>query len=1255
MYKTPRIAKIDNMSSFCHLHVHSQYSILDASLSVKGLVQKAKASDMSAVALTDHGNLFGAIDFYKAAKEQKLNPILGCEMTIAPTSRFDKKKGPPPSHIILLAENNTGYLNLCKLSSFGFTEGFYFVPRIDFDLLKTYNEGLICLTGCLQGPLAQTILAKKAEETEHCLNLLMEMFPGRLYLELQRLSSTQEDIQGDNLQEETWLYQQYRDFVAKQNIYEQELLKLRDKFSLPIVATNNCHYLERKDWRAHEVLLNVQSGEPCLLKHQDQYTGIIQTTPNPKRQVFSSHEYYFKTQNEMQILFADLPAALATTKEIADRCHVEIDFTTKHYPVFIPPSLNDSLDAKNADVRTQENAKYLEQLCRNALLERYTPSALKHVQEKHPHKDPLQLVEERLAFELDIIISKGMADYLLIVRDFTNWAKNNDIPMGPGRGSGVGSIVLYLIGITDLEPLRFNLLFERFINPERFSYPDIDVDMCMDRRGEVINYTIQKYGKLNVAQIITFGTMKAKMSVRDVGRVLNIPLSKVNQIVKLIPDDLNITLETALEGDSDLKKSYTQDLETKEIIDVAEILEGSIRSTGIHAAGLVISGEPLSEHVPICIAKDADMYVTQYSMKPVEMVGMLKVDFLGLKTLTSLKMCTDAVCRRFGSSLRWEKLPLDDPKTFLLLNQGKTLGTFQLESGGMTELAKQLHLDRFEEIIAVGALYRPGPMDMIPSFIARKHKREPIEYDHPALEPILQETYGIMVYQEQVMQIAQKLANYTLAEGDVLRKAMGKKDAKEMTRQRTKFIQGAAGNDISEELAILIFDKMEKFAQYGFNKSHATAYAYLTYATAYMKANFPGEWMAALMTASKDDIEKVAKFMHEAASMGIQCLPPDINESQNEFCANDKGLRFALSAIKGVGEQVVEAILKERERKGPYSSLETFLQRIDHKKVGKKTIELLIDAGCFDRFNSNRDRQVQQLELLFDEASKRSREKECGVLHLFDSLPTATAPSTSTQPRRGKEELLFREKQLLGLFVSGHPLHLYKEAQKLLGTITLQDAAHLPEPSVFRLAFMIDTCAIKTSSKSGKKFAILRILDIRDESIELPIWSELYESFLPYIRENQLLWGVFTKESSQEGTSIQCRWLSDLRSFNPKALEQDAEAYSKAVAQLERSRKRPYVKAAPKETSKTISDDVAKKDEPKRITLRCDVGKLRASHMVALKKKIAEQSGEYEVSINFFDSEGDIATLQLPPSLKVKWTKKLQNELANIANMAVPS
>lgn len=1205
---------------------------------------------MPALALTDHGNLFGAVEFYKAAKEAQIHPVFGCEMSVAATSRFEKKKGQRVFHLTLLAENKEGFSNLCLLSSKGYTEGFYFVPRIDFDLLKNHCGGIICLTGCMKGPLSQLILEKQEKELEDMLALLQTLFPNRLYLELNRLHSSQHDIDLDGTREEAWLFQQYQDFCQKQTFLEKELLSLHKRHSLPLVATNNCHYMQRDDWKAHEVLINIQSGEPCLLRQTDHQSGQSYTIPNPKRDTFPTHEFYLKTQEEMNALFHDLPEALRTTVDIAEQCHFSFDFTAKHYPVFYPPTLEKSTPM---EIRQQESSRFLQELCRQGMHTRYTEEELKHIQKLFPDKDPKKVVEDRLSFELDIINSKNLVDYLLIVWDFIHWAKTHGIPMGPGRGSGVGSIILYLIGITDIEPIRFHLFFERFINPGRFSYPDIDVDICMDRRGELIEYTIGKYGRENVAQIITFGTMKAKMSVKDVGRVLNIPLPKVNQIAKLIPEDLNMTLDKALETDADLKQLYETDPETKQILDIAQTLEGSIRNTGIHAAGIVISGEVLTEHIPICLAKESDMCVTQYSMKPLEQVGMLKIDFLGLKTLTSIHMCCEAIKRRFQVSIQWENLPLDDAKTFSLFHQGKTLGIFQLESGGMQDLVKQLHPDRFEEIIAVLALYRPGPMDMIPSFIARKHGREEIEYDHAWIQAILEETYGIMVYQEQVMQIAQKLASYSLGEGDVLRRAMGKKNAEEMAGQKIKFVQGAKANGIEEETALRIFEKMEKFAQYGFNKSHATAYGYITYVTAYLKANYPGEWMASLMTCAKDDTEKVAKFMHEAFSLSIPCLPPDINESDKEFRATDKGIRFALSAIKGVGEQVVEAIVQERTKKGLFTSFHDFLFRIDKKKVGKKVVELLIDAGSFDCFGTHRDHVLGDLEMLFDEASKRAKEKEGGILHLFEEKELSSPSSSNKPPTRSKEDLLFREKQLLGIFVSDHPLRLYSEPIKLLGALSIQEIDALPPGSVFRLAFIIESCTFKISSKSGKKFAILRILDLRDESMELPIWSDLLEKNLPLLKENKMLWAICTKEGTGESSSLQCKWLGDFKEFSRETLEKESIAYDTIRRQLNRFRRKdpssgmkdqPMKEAKPKEQPSTPLQ--------KKIVLSFDLARLRASHMVELRRRLDGCPGDRELVIRFLVQESEVAEIPLPSHKKVRWTKQLLKEIESIGSFA---
>jgi DNA polymerase III subunit alpha len=751
----------------------------------------------------------------------------------------------------------------------------------------------------------------------------------------------------------------------------------------------------------------------------------------------------------------------------------------------------------------------------------------------------------------------------------------------------------------------------------------------MERRPEVIAYTMEKYGKKNIAQIITFGTMKAKMSIRDVGRVLNVPLAKVNQIAKLVPDDLNITIEKALEKDLDLKALSETDEEASAILQAAQVLEGSIRNTGIHAAGILVCGDPLYEHIPICLAKDSEMYVSQYSMKPVEQVGMLKVDFLGLKTLTSIQLCVDALKKYRNISIDCVNIPLEDEATFQLLDQGQTLGVFQIEDGGMQDLSKQLHLEKFEEIIAMTALYRPGPMEMIPSFIARKHGQEPIEYDHPKIESILKETYGIMVYQEQVMQIAQELASFTLSEGDVLRRAMGKKDANEMAKQRLKFIDGAVKNGISEEIATSIFGKMERFAEYGFNKSHSAAYGYITYTTAYLKAHYPGEWLAALMTCDKDDTEKVARLMHEAQQLKILCLPPDINDSENAFRATSEGIRFALSAIKGVGTQVVESICEERQKK-PYSGLYDFVHRIDQKKVGKKAIELLIDAGCFDRFCWTRDECLATLEVMYDDVQKTKKDQERGIFSLFDesSEDTPKAYLKPIQPKtaRSEEDLLLREKALLGLFVRGHPLTIYQKQLQSLCCLPFKQAGLLPEGSVFRMAFIVETVATKFSTKSKKKFAISTISDALGDVLEQPIWPEVFETHQDLLTENRMLFGVFSKEKRETELTLTCRWLGDVKTMNQAVIEESYKAYEKAKAQASFSKK-AYAK---KSNAPAKPKPSAKEESTTAVELKFDLTKLRASHILTLTKILPKTPGKDKVSIRFFRGETEVAHLQLP-------------------------
>ena len=1232
---------------FVHLHVHSQYSILDSSCAIQALVSKAKALNMKALALTDHGNLYGAIDFYKSAKEQGIKPLIGCEFYVAPFSRLEKKKQggfPVAFHLTIIAKNLQGYKNLCKLSSSGYSDGFYYYPRIDFDLLQKYSEGLICLSGCLQGEIAFASQNSDQNTLIETIKKYKDLFGDDFYFELQRHSSSRDDIQLDGMLEETWLYQHYHEYTQKQDDLCQKLLELEKKLHIKCVATNNVHYIEREDWKAHEILLNIQSGEKCEIFRTDSQGRPIGVISNPKRSVSSSHEKYFKSQQEMYDRFADAPHVLTNTLEIAEKCSLELDFKAKHYPVFVPPNL---FGTEYDDVKRQDEVKlFLKQLCEEGIPKRYTQEQQQRVLAKHPDKDPLDIVRSRLEYEFELITSKGMADYLLIVWDFIHWAKTNGIPMGPGRGSGAGSIILYLIGITDIEPLQFNLFFERFINPERLSYPDIDVDICMDRRNEVINYTIEKYGRENVAQIITFGSMKAKMTIKDVGRVLSIPLSKVNAIAKLIPDDLNITLEKAEEKNPELKKAIQEDEETKKIIEIGRKLEGSIRNTGIHAAGIIISGKPLVEHIPICVAKDSEMLATQYSMKPVEMVGMLKIDFLGLKTLTSIKKCVVSIKEQLGIDIDWINLPLDDKPTFSLLNQGKTQGIFQLESGGMQDLAKQLHLDRFEEIIAVLSLYRPGPMDMIPSFILRKHKKEPIEYDHEWMSEILSETYGIMVYQEQVMQIASKLANYSLGEGDVLRRAMGKKDMNEMAKQRSKFLSGCMQNNITEQVATNIFDKMEKFAEYGFNKSHAAAYGYITYVTAYLKANFPNHWLASLMTCDQDDTSKIAKFIHECQAMNIAVLPPDVNESGAEFMATSSGIRYALCAIKGVGQAVVEAISDERKSKGPFKSLYDFISRIDPKRVGKKTTELLIDAGGFDFTRWHRDVLRESLEAMYDAVLREQKEASSGVLSLFassskESNRFQTPPTLAKM--RSRKDIFFREKELLGLFITGHPLDDYKELIKRLGCLSLSHIESLDPDTVFRTAFVIEEVQIKLLSKNQKKFAILKITDGGIHHYEVPVWPEMYDEHQLLLIENTLLWAVFVKEKRDDQTSLSLKWLQSLDQVDEKSIGQSDQVFDRIKQSIQRFR---YAQkdGAPKAAKNA---QVAKTDEKKveKIILSFELCDLSFSHILTLQSILASQEGHAFCEVLFLSKGKPHSSLILDEVYKINIDKDLEKSL----------
>jgi DNA polymerase-3 subunit alpha len=1227
------------MAEWIPLHVHSQYSVLNATASIKDLISRVQKEKMPACALTDSGNMFGVVDFYKAAVASGIKPIIGLEIMISSSSHLEKKKqyGVLPGHpIILLAKSYKGYQNLCKLSSIGYLEGFYYTPRIDKETLSKYKEDLICLSGPTRGKIAQLLIEDQITSAKEEIHWFKSVFGPDFYLQVERHRMSAQNLQKDQMGKEAWLLHAYESLIQNQEKVIAYLKEISKECAISLVATNDIQYLDREDWRAHEILMNIQSGEPCDILENEYGAHRKSKIPNPKRRALFSHEYFFKSAQQMADLFADIPEAVSVTIQIANACNLEFDFKKRYYPVFIPPTL----EGKSYTAKEREEAakEYLRVLALEGIKKRYDEAKLAKVKEIYKDKDPLLVVQERFEYEFEIITSKGMGDYLLIVHDFISWAKKQNIPVGPGRGSGAGSIILYLIGVTDIEPLRFHLFFERFINPERVSYPDIDVDICMERRSEVIDYTLSKYGKDRVAQIITFGTMKAKMAIKDIGRVLSVPLVKVNEIAKLVPEDPTMTLEKALEIDPDFKRICTEDEEAKEIIFYALKLEGTIRNTGIHAAGLIICADPLTDHIPICNSKDSELVATQFAMKPVEMVGLLKIDFLGLKTLTSIQKTVEAIQRNRGIQIDWVNLPLDNKPTFELLNQGKTSGVFQLESGGMQDLSKQLHIDKFEEIIAVGALYRPGPMEMIPSFIRRKHKQEEIESDHPWMKDILEETYGIIVYQEQVMQIAQTLAGYSLGEGDVLRKAMGKKDHQEMANQAEKFTKGAEKKGIDPKLALQIFEKVEKFASYGFNKSHATAYGYLSYVTGYLKANFPKEWMAALMTCDIVDLAKISKHTSECESMNIKVLSPDVNESRGEFVATNVGVRFALGAIKGIGEGVVEAIIEERESRGHFTSLVDFITRLDPRKIGKKAIEVLISSGSFDFTQKSRSHLLAILHQKYDMIASLQKEKVKGVLDLFGTETTNDNEEVSFQ-EADQLSILHKEKELLGFYVTGHPLDFCSKVMQRIGASFIEQD-RVEEIYVVKAACIIEDIQTKISNKNGKKFAILTISD-RSSRYELLIFSELFEQSSYLFVENQLIATVITVDKREDPPRLQCKAIEDLTKIDEKMAEHIDRIFEAAEIQaktdlLRKSRSRAVF-------SQQI--DKAKEKKMENIALKVDADKMHLKDILYLRKLFLEHPGQKGVEITFLSKDQTIATIEIDSAFGVDENLNLQKVL----------
>ncbi len=1020
---------------FVHLHTHSAYSLLDGACKIDALVNRAVELEMPALALTDHGAMHGIVEFYRACNKAGIDPVLGCEVYITTGSRHTRLRDKDENrthHLVLLAENDVGYQNLSKLTSRAHTEGFYYKPRIDKELLAEHSEGIIGLAACLQGEVAWNLARDNLEEAVTSANEYAEILgKDNFFLEVQDHG------------------------IAEQRKANLLMPQVQQRTGLQVVATNDSHYLKREHARAHEILLCLQTQT---------------VLSDPKRLIYPSDEFYLKSREEMEPLFRDFPGALDLSVEIAGRCKAEIGFGTLHFPSYDrPPGFADA-------------EAYLIHLGNEGLTRLYNVDSVVNPRSELEHK-----LNKRFFYELSVIKRTGFVDYFLVVWDFIVYAKQQGIRVGPGRGSGAGSIMAYALGITGLDPLEYNLIFERFLNPERVSPPDFDIDFCVSRRGEVIEYVKQKYGRENVAQIATFGTLGAKSLMKDIGRVLEIPFGDCDRLAKMIPDEPKITLQKALDQSPDFKEACKIDPHAKRIMEHARVLEGLPRNLGTHAAGVVIGEKPLADILPLCRDKAGEP-VTQFEKVTVEDIGLLKMDFLGLRNLTLISEAVENIKQSKGIDLVIETVPLDDAPTYELLCEGDGVGVFQLESGGMRDLLTKLLPNCIQDLIALIALYRPGPMDMIPDFIDRKHGRVDITYEHPLLEPILNETYGVMIYQEQVQQASNVLAGFSLGEGDILRRAMGKKKPEEMVKQRSKFIDGCkSNNDISAGLAGSIFDNIEKFAGYGFNKSHSAAYGYISYWTAYLKTHHQVEFIAAQLSMVMGSSDDIPVFLKDAREHDIAVLPPAINESRERFTPVNRTIRYGLAGIKGVGEIASKAIVADRKAKGPFKGLIDFCARTDGSVVNKKALENLVRAGAFDCFEIDRGRLFSGVEFAMARAAANLRDSKAGQGSLFDLMaPDEAAPTGDDElpeaPSWPMIEKLRAEKELLGVYISGHPLDELGDLVDQYALNSLTDIADCPDRTPTRLAGMASNVQRKFTRKGSPM--IIFTLESQETSIE---------------------------------------------------------------------------------------------------------------------------------------------------------------------------
>lgn len=1094
--------------AFTHLHVHTEYSLLDGSSKIKELLPRAKELGMDSLAITDHGVMYGVIDFYKKAKEVGIKPILGCEIYVAPGSRFDREQGRGEDryyHLVLLAENNQGYKNLMKIVTRGFTEGYYYKPRVDYEVLEKYHEGIIALSACLAGEIPNKILKEDFDGARAAANKMRDIFgENNFFLELQDHG------------------------IRQQTQVNTSLIRLSRELGIPMVVTNDVHYIREEDAVPHDLLLCIQTGKKVSDQDRMRYEG---------------GQYYLKSEEEMQKVFPYAREAMDNTHKIAERCNVEIVFGEQKVPKFDVPEGYDAFS-------------YLKELCETGLVKRYGDS-------------PPQELQERLSYELSTIKNMGYVDYFLIVWDFIRFAKSQGIAVGPGRGSAAGSIVSYCLEITNIDPIRYQLIFERFLNPERVSMPDIDIDFCYERRQEVIDYVYEKYGKDKVVQIVTFGTMAARMAVRDVGRVLDIPYVQVDNVAKMIPMELGITIEKALKSNPELKQAYESDDVVKNLIDMSMRLEGLPRHTSIHAAGVVIGSKPLDEFVPLSRGAD-NVITTQFTMTTIEELGLLKMDFLGLRTLTVIQDAARMIGKKLGHDFSIDTIDYDDAKVYEMIGQGKTEGVFQLESAGMKSFMKELKPTNLEDVIAGISLYRPGPMDFIPKYIKGKQNQDSIQYTCPELEEILAPTYGCIVYQEQVMQIVRDLAGYTLGRSDLLRRAMSKKKQAVMEKERKNFVygneeegvDGCIKRGIDEATANKIYDEMIDFAKYAFNKSHAAAYGVVSYQTAYLKYYYPVEFMASLLTSVIDNSSKVIEYVQTCKGMGIDILPPDINQSERNFTAQGGAIRYGLSALKSIGKAMVDQLVSERNARGPFQNLQEFLERISECDLSKRIVESLIKAGALDCLEGNRRQKMMIYTSIMDNISQSKKKMMAGQMSLFDIVDDELKSDFEIKFPKvnefSKQELLAFEKEVIGLYVSGHPLEEYQNMWKKNITRTSldfqlndEDETAVADNAREIIGGIISEVTVKVT-KQNSVMAFVTIEDLYG-TVEVLVFPKLYEKYRQIIAEdNKVFITGRVTSGGEENAKMICETIT---SFDDKSSElwirfENKEEYEEKYPQL---------------------------------------------------------------------------------------------------------